>query len=182
MIAATISVTQLAVPVLRPSRCYVCVMGGVRPAPRRRLVFERRVHRWAHRAGLTAGLTTGAHAGSPRWAHHSHQSLPLGSPLGLTAGLFSKGYLRRLELHRLLQRGAQAGVVHHCAPITGAATKQPKAPRRDGESGGDGTIKRDAVGGESEVETATARVTLDRHRDAPSVAKVRGTVARLLAW
>ena len=35
---ATTPVTQHVVPVLRPSRCYVCVMGGVRPAPKRRLV------------------------------------------------------------------------------------------------------------------------------------------------
>ena len=65
MIAATISVTQLAVPVLRPCVCYVCVMGvGVRPAPRRRLGFERR-----------GGLATG-----------------LGSPLGLATGLATSAY------------------------------------------------------------------------------------------
>ena len=104
----------------------------------------RRAHHWAHHQ-RTCGLTT---MGSPL----SHHSLPLGSPLELTAGLFSKGYLRRLELHRLLQRRAQVGVVHHRAPATGAATEQPKASRRDGEGGGNSAIECHAVGGESEVE------------------------------
>ena len=184
MIAATISVTQLAVPVLRPCVCYVCVMGvGVRPAPRRRLGFET-----GSRGEAGSPLGWARHSGSPlgsplahMWAHRPHCSLPRGSPLGLAAGLFSKGDLRRLELHRLLQCRTQVGVVHHHSPVTAAAAEQLKALWRGGEGLGDSTIKRHAIGREREVEAATARATLDSHRDVSSIAKARGTGARLLA-